>query len=520
MAYNSTAMLSVCGTSSMRCGLTTNGAAYIWGNVAQGDTYGGTSSLRAARPVVSWTLPYTIRSTTWAGAGAPDTAGTFSNIGTFSTTPSDGSGMEFDVTVNADFTFTVTISDQGTVDQDYAPGDTFVIDGATQLGGNPDLTIVLEWDRTGTPVQLVGTDRPQFTQYVTTNLNSTPTTSVPSFGIDTNGRVYSMGYNNYGNLASNSTANTNKSYLIRLPRGMFRRAGVSQSIRVVGGARNDGCWGLTPDGDCFVWGRMVRGNLGIGTGDQDVPIPICLTEPGIADNAIEDRKVQHIVMRVDGRSTYFLLDNGTLAACGQGTNWGGTLGLPAASDGSGTATGVYANSVVVNHPVLLDYTGANQINGSCSVYLNGSDRTSTGDQRVVAIYSAGDMANQYTIAITDGGERTGGPATGLANRVNTGDASTISNWSIPTACKFYALQDLGKADESTALFETPANWLEVEQYSEQYFAKYGTNCKIDQVFPAPCTSNTVQFTIWLMSNGKAFACGRVNRTFPFPTCSF
>jgi len=390
----------------------------------------------------------------------------------------------------------------------------------------------LEWDRTGTPVQLVGTDRPQFTQYVTTNLNSTPTSSVPSFGIDTNGRVYSMGYNNYGNLASNSTANTNKSYLIRLPRGMFRRAGVSQSIRVVGGARNDGCWGLTPDGDCFVWGRMVRGNLGIGTGDQDVPIPICLTEPGIADNAIEDRKVQHIVMRVDGRSTYFLLDNGTLAACGQGTNWGGTLGLPAASDGSGTATGVYANSVVVNHPVLLDYTGANQINGSCSVYLNGSDRTSTGDQRVVAIYSAGDMANQYTIAITDGGERTGtandwargdypraygwgynasgGPATGLANRVNTGDASTISNWSIPTACKFYALQDLGKADESTALFETPANWLEVEQYSEQYFAKYGTNCKIDQVFPAPCTSNTVQFTIWLMSNGKAFACGRVN----------
>jgi len=127
MAYNSTAMLSVCGTSSMRCGLTTNGAAYIWGNVAQGDTYGGTSSLRAARPVVSWTLPYTIRSTTWAGAGAPDTAGTFSNIGTFSTTPSDGSGMEFDVTVNADFTFTVTISDQGTVDQDYAPGDTVTL---------------------------------------------------------------------------------------------------------------------------------------------------------------------------------------------------------------------------------------------------------------------------------------------------------------------------------------------------------------------------------------------------------
>ena len=85
---------------------------------------------------------------------------------------------------------------------------------------------------------------------------------------------------------------------------------------------------------------MIRGNLGIGTGDQNVPIPICLTEPGKTDNAIEDRKVQHIIMRSDGRSTYFLLDNGTLAACGQGTNWGGTLGLPAASDGSGTATGL------------------------------------------------------------------------------------------------------------------------------------------------------------------------------------
>ena len=72
----------------------------LYVNVAQGDTY-GTSSLRAARPVVSWTLPYTIRFYCWDG-GAPDTAGTFNNIGTFSTTPSDGSGMEFDVVVNPD----------------------------------------------------------------------------------------------------------------------------------------------------------------------------------------------------------------------------------------------------------------------------------------------------------------------------------------------------------------------------------------------------------------------------------
>ena len=177
------------------------------------------------------------------------------------------------------------------------------------MGGNPDLTIVLEWDRTGTPVQLVGTDRPQFTQYVTTNINSTPTTSVPSFGVDTNGRVYSMGYNNYGNLASNTTANTNKSYLIRVPRGMFRRAGTSQSIRVVGVARNEGVWGLTPDGDCFVWGRTL-GNLGIGTGDQNAPIPISQTELALLIMLLKIVKFS-IQYAFRTRSTYFLLDNGT-----------------------------------------------------------------------------------------------------------------------------------------------------------------------------------------------------------------
>jgi len=329
MPYNTTAFQSVNGTDSMRCGLTENGAAYIWGYTSQGNSYGSTGTLRTARPVVSWTLPYTIRSTAWAGAGAPDTAGTFNNIGTFSTTPSDGSGMEFDVVVNPDFSFTVTISDQGTDDQNYAPGDTFVIDGATQLGGNPDLTIVLEWDRSGTPVQLVGTDRPQFTQFITPNLSGTPTTTVPSFCVDTNGRLYSMGYNNYGSLASNTTlTNPNRDYMIRVPRGMFRKGGTSQSIRVVGGARNDGMWGLTPDGDCFVWGRMVDGNLGIGTGNQNVPVPVCLTEPGIADNAIANRKVQHVMMTSANRTTHFLLDDGTIAACGDGNNWGASLGSP------------------------------------------------------------------------------------------------------------------------------------------------------------------------------------------------
>ena len=33
MAYNSTAMQSVCATAVMRAGLTENGAAYMWGNV-------------------------------------------------------------------------------------------------------------------------------------------------------------------------------------------------------------------------------------------------------------------------------------------------------------------------------------------------------------------------------------------------------------------------------------------------------------------------------------------------------
>jgi len=151
------------------------------------------------------------------------------------------------------------------------------------------------------------------------------------------------------------------------------------------------------------------------------------------------------------------------------------------------------------------------------------------------MYSNGDTSNRYTIAITDGGEKTDGtPAqnwargdypraygwgynasgaacTGLANRTNSGSSTVISNWSIPTACKFYSLQDLGKADESTALYDQNANWLEVEQYSEEYFAKYGTNCKIDQVFPSPAVTNGGQFTIFITKNGKAFGSGRVDQ---------
>jgi len=89
-----------------------------------------------------------------------------------------------------------------------------------------------------------------------------------NLAIGNDGNVYAWGYNNFGQLGNGTTTNANTPGLVNLPSGVT-------ATKISAAANSSMAAGS--DGNLYVWGRNVNGQLGLGnTTDQHSPVTTTL----------------------------------------------------------------------------------------------------------------------------------------------------------------------------------------------------------------------------------------------------
>ena len=142
--------------------------------------------------------------------------------------------------------------------------------------------------------------------------------------IDTNGKLYTWGYNGYGQLGDNST--NNDYYAKQMP---MSRVGNEKIIYVCdSGYRYTSVYAITESGKLYSWGRNGNGQLGIGnTTDQTTPQEMT----AVSGSPIENKKVVHVIANQDGDDegkVWILTDEGKVYFAGyHGHAYGASGGI-------------------------------------------------------------------------------------------------------------------------------------------------------------------------------------------------
>ena len=243
--------------------------------------------------------------------------------------------------------------------------------GSTTTISRPMPIGFYDTDRT---TKLTGANYPKIKMFHWTASRSDNTSDYGSVAaIDTDGFLYTWGYNGYGQLLTGNT--TNNYYASRIPKSMF---GGRPVVYVTSSStRYTSFYAITDDGRCWSWGQNDHGQLGRGnTTDENTTAVEMTAQSG---SGLLNKKVVHI-MSSDGNAnvvrSYFLTTEGKVYFCGNNENYGNNSGLISAS-----------SSVNITLPAELT-DAATTINSD--------------GQKVVAMYlGGGRYSTQYFI--TDGG---------------------------------------------------------------------------------------------------------------------
>ena len=249
--------------------------------------------------------------------------------------------------------------------------------GGSGLQGNGANTINHE---AAIPVQLynssttalTGTARPKVKFVSASNIGDELSTTSCTFAIDTDGNVYRMGVNTYGQLGDGTT--TNNFFMRQMNPALFNNERI-QAI-FFGGGTYTSVYAITETGKLWAWGYNSSGQLGLNdTTNRSVPVEVT----AVAATGITGKRVLHVMSTGGGSATitrtWVLTTEGRVYAAGNGETFGNPLG-------------VYTP------------TSANIV--SFTELTNASTTINSGDQRVVSLWTTGGRA-QTCYAITDGG---------------------------------------------------------------------------------------------------------------------
>ena len=192
--------------------------------------------------------------------------------------------------------------------------------GQTKTYGTPIPVAFFDTDRS-TP--LTGTNRPKIKQFHFTQSTSTSLTDYGSvYAVDTDGFLYTWGYNGYSQLATGNT--TNSYYASRLPKSYFGNRPIVYVTSL--GQQYASAYAITDEGKCWSWGQNDNGQLGINDEvDKNQPVEIT----AVSGSPLNGKKIRHI-MGDDGNANtmriWFLTTDGEVFYCGQNEEYGNLSG--------------------------------------------------------------------------------------------------------------------------------------------------------------------------------------------------
>ena len=293
--------------------------------------------------------------------------------------------------------------------------------GQTRNYGHPIPVSFYDTDRS---TALTGANRPKVKMYHWTPTKSDGNTTYGAmYAVDTEGFLYTCGYNAYKQLRTGNT--TNSQYFSRIPKSFF---GNRPIIFVTSSAMQyPAVYAITDDGRCWTWGQNDNGQLANDNEtDQDTPVDIT----AVSGSPLNGKRIRH-VMGSDGIANvtrvWFLTTDGEVFTCGQNESYGNYTGAISSS-----------SSVDLDLPTAMT-DAATTINSD--------------GQKVVAMYTSG---GRYCTSwfITDGGNSGESASKCYACGNNTqGEMGTGSNTAHGSASGNWRLKEIefdsGPADTFT-----------------------------------------------------------------------
>ena len=244
-------------------------------------------------------------------------------------------------------------------------------DGGTNNKAYPVPIPFFDTDRS---TQLTGASYPKIKQFRFSGSSGDVSSGyVSAYAIDTEGFLYTWGYNAYKQLRTGNT--TNSYYPSRIPKSFFGNRPIVYITTA--GNRYAAVYAITDDGRCWSWGQNDHGQLANDNEtDQDTPVDIT----AVSGSNLNGKKIRHVMGHDGGNSNvarvWFLTTDGEVFYAGNNETYGNYSGAISSS-----------SSVDLDLPTALT-DAATTINSD--------------GQKVVAMYtSGGRYCTQWFI--TDGG---------------------------------------------------------------------------------------------------------------------
>ena len=223
--------------------------------------------------------------------------------------------------------------------------------------------------------ELKGTNYPKIKQFACTHGHSADTNSNDYgswYAVDTNGNLYTWGYNGYGQLGKGNT--NHYYYATRIPASVFNNEKVLYVI--CSGYRYTHTFVITESGKCWATGYGSQGQLGLNTGSDRSDFA---EVTAVSGSPLNGKKIIHIICNQDGDAegrTWFLTEEGKVYYAGYFRDYGQQTGVYDASGSGG--------------------------NGMPRLLTNSSTLWNSQDQKVIYMCSSN---NRYPTLylITDGG---------------------------------------------------------------------------------------------------------------------
>ena len=223
-----------------------------------------------------------------------------------------------------------------------------------------------------TTTALTGVNRPKIRFVGASNIGDESTSISCTYAIDTDGKVYRMGYNNYGQLGDGTT--TNNFFMRQMNQALFNNEKI-QVIFFGGGSSYTSVYAITESGKLWSWGYNANGQLGLNDlANRSAPVEAT----AVPATGITGKKILHVMSVGSGSGatkTWVLTTEGRVYAAGSGETFGNLLGVYSATS---------ANSITFTE------------------LTNASTTINSGNQKVVSLWTTGGRY-QTCFAITDGG---------------------------------------------------------------------------------------------------------------------
>lgn len=342
--------------------------------------------------------------------------------------------------------------------------------------------------------ELKGTNYPKIKQLVTTHGHTQDTSSYDygsTYAVDTEGYLYSWGYNGYGQLGDGTT--NGNYYAKRVPKSVFN----DEKILYVmcSGYRYTHTMVITESGKCWSTGYGDQGQLGLNNTSSRSDFAEVTAVNG---SPLNGKKIIHILMNQDGDAegrTWWLTEDGEVYYAGYFRDYGQQTGVYD-SNGSGT-------------------------NGMPRILTNSSTLWNSDNQKVIYMASTN---NRYSTLwfITDGG------TTGLSQKIyatasnyhgvaghniqpnnHTNDPAQGAGW-FGGEILFSDFGDYEDGGDNNRPNEAIGNWSSFQDGgSNEKKMKIG---KIVEIIPRGTPENTYNSVVLVDEHGSLFICGYWNYT--------